>query len=163
MYVLCKVFENISKHKYTLPSPRTNMYRSTYPNGTRAITTHAQYLNKQDYLFSVHQSYLSSTRMYEYIYCTLFFTTQTSSFRRPKAFLTVLVHCKKNNLNLCIKSDLITAGADAAVFCPAFVYRCLAQKPDMRGTVYHCICSIDMLRRFRLFLGQCTSVADPDV
>ena len=97
------------------------------------------------------------------IYCTLFFTTQTSSFRRPKAFLTVLVHCKKNNLNLCIKSDLITAGADAAVFCPAFVYICLAQKPDMRGTVYHCICSIDMLRRFRLFLGQCTSVADPDV
>ena len=47
-------------------------------------------------------------------------------------------HCTKNNLNLCIKTEVVPGGADATVysvyFCPAFVYIYLAQKPDIFST-----------------------------
>ena len=67
-------------------------------------------------------------------------------------------HCPKNNLNLCIKPEPVTFGADATV-CLQYIYTCTVRE----YTVYCTVASVPavsdsaVMRRFRLFLGQCSS------
>ena len=55
-----------------------------------------------------------------------------------------LMHCAKNNLNLRIKSEPATAGANATVYvCQTFwnIQLLLAQESDWHTVLYHCISS----------------------
>ena len=58
-----------------------------------------------------------------------------------------MCYSAKNNLNLRTKTEPVTTGADAAVYCPAFVSMYLAQKPD----IYRC--TWFNRDRFILFFG----------
>ena len=80
-----------------------------------------------------------------------------------RCYECIAKQCPKNNLNLCVKTEPVTAGADATVNVwflgqiyvnkKPHIYRCIRSNRGRLGL--HNTRVIRVKRRFRLFLGQC--------
>ena len=72
-----------------------------------------------------------------------------------------LMHCAKNNLNLRIKSEPATAGANATVYVRLFGIYSYCWPRNQTGILYCAIASAPtvtgmvIMQKFKLFLGQC--------